>query len=481
LIENPLVRFTGKAAPQGGEAELRQAVAAAYAKPVNTSADASATQWAYTDFGVPGTVVSDTTTAKLGIRTLRFANGVMLNLKHTALEDDRVRIAVSVDGGRLLDTRVDPLGTELTGLLVAGGLGKHSLDDLQTILAGRTVGAQFSERDDRFEAGGTTTPRDLELQLQLITAFLTDPGYRPEGLGAWRQGLPAFFARLGKTPASAFSEAADAILSDNDPRFVRQPIEDYQALDFGTLKSTIGDRLKRGALEIGVVGDFDEQAVIDLVARTLGAMPQREAEPLAYDHGERQRTFTAARGVHTVTHGGEKDQALLRLVWPTADDSDWERNSELTLLATVARIMLTDTLREELGKTYGPEVGASQSDVWTGYGTFSMGAQIDIHDLEATRQAVLATINALRDKPVDADLLQRARAPLIETLDNRLKSNGGWMEYVSRAQTHADDIERFVSAKDRYLAITPEQLQALARTYLDPAQAVEFQVVPEPQ
>ncbi|MFA6218473.1 MAG: insulinase family protein [Erythrobacter sp.] len=481
LIENPLVRFTGKVAPQGGEAGLRHAVEAAYAAPVDTSAGTGVTEWAYTDFGTPGTVVADTTTAKLGIRTLRFANGVMLNLKPTELEDDRIRVEVTIDGGRLLDTRERPLGTELTGLLLAGGLGKHSLDDLQTILAGRTIGAQFSERDDRFLVEAATTPHDLDLQLQLIAALITDPGYRPEGLGAWRQSLPAFFARLNKTPGTAYSEAADAILSDKDPRFTRQPIDAYQALDFATLKAAIGDRLAQGALEIGVVGDFDEQAVIDLVARTLGAVPQREAAPRPYGQGERVRPFTAARGIHTVTHGGEKDQALLRLVWPTADDSDWDRNSRLSLLAIVARLMLTDTLREELGKTYGPEVGASQSDVWTGYGTFAMGAQIDVHDLDATREAVLATVAALRDRPIDADLLQRARQPLIETLENRLKSNGGWMEYVGRAQTHADEIERFLTARDRYLAITPEQLQQVARTYLDPAQAVEFQVVPEAQ
>lgn len=479
LIENPLIRFTGKTAPEGGEAELRAAVDTAYAMPIDTAASTAVTEWAYTDFGAPGTVVADTTTAHLGIRTLRFANGAMLNLKPTELERDRIRVDLSVDGGRLLETRENPLGTELASLLPMGGFGKHGLDELQTILAGRTIGGQFRERDDSFGLEASTTPRDLELQLQLIAAMLSDPGYRPEGLGSWRQGLPAFFARLGKTPSSAASEAANAILSDNDPRFTRQPIEAYQALNFDVLRDTIGDRLAHGAVEIGIVGDFEEQVVIDLVARTLGALPPREAAFRPYDQGERTRSFTAERRAHVITHGGEEDQALLRFIWPTTDDSDWELNSQLSLLASVARVMLTDTLREDLGKTYGPEVGGAQSSVWDGYGTFIMGGQVDVNDLEASRDAVLATVARLRDMPIEPDLLQRARQPIIETLDNRLKSNGGWIDYVDRAQSQPDDIERFVTAKDRYLAITPEQLQAVAQTYLDPAKAVEFQVVPD--
>ncbi|MBX7495534.1 insulinase family protein [Qipengyuania sp. 6B39] len=479
MLDRPIVRFTGKNAPEGGEAALRSAVTTAFARTPDPSKDAGVTQFAYTDFGTPGTVVADTTTEALGIQTLRFANGVMLNLKPTDLEDDRIRLELTVDGGGLLDTRENPLGTELTGLIAAGGLGRHSLDELQTILAGRTVGAQIAKGADSFSGTATTTERDLELQLQLLAAFLVDPGYRAEGLGTWRQGLPAFFARLGKTPSSAYAEASGAIVSDNDPRFSRQPLEAYQALDFELLRTTISDRLVNGALEIGIVGDFDKAEVIDVVARTFGALPRREAEFRPYDQGERARTFTANRTVHTITHAGEKDQALLRFVWPTADDSDWERSSRLSLLARVARLMLTDTLREELGKTYGVEVGASQSDVWDNYGTFAMGAQVDAGDIAATREALLGVLAKLRSEPIDADLLQRARQPVLESFDNRLKSNAGWLSYVDRAQSRPDDIERFLTAKDRYLAITPEQLLETAQAYLDPAQAVEFRVVPE--
>ncbi|UVI38362.1 M16 family metallopeptidase [Qipengyuania spongiae] len=478
-LDNPLIRFTGSVAPEGGEAALRAAVVEDFAAPVAEPETGDATAFAYTDFGTPGRVVADQRSAELGIRTLRFANGVMLNLKRTDLEDDRVWVRMNLDGGKMLESRDDPLAVELAPLLPSGGLGKHSRDELQTILAGRSVGGSFVAGNETFVAGAITTPRDLELQLQFLTASLTDPGYRSEGLGPWRAGLDSFFARLGKTPASALSEGLGPILSDEDPRFTRQPIEAYRALDYAQLRTEIADRLANGALEIAIVGDIDEDAAIAMVARTFGALPQREAEFRDYPGAPRTRGFTADRSLRVLTHEGEADQALVRLVWPTTDNDDWDLTSRLTLLERVARLALTEKLREELGQTYSPSADSSQSSTYEDYGTFSMQAEVDAGQLEEARQAMVETAEALRGGTIDADLVERARRPLIESLDNRLKRNAGWLAVVDRAQSRPEDTARFLGARERQLSITPAELTELARTYLAPEDAVTITVVPE--
>ncbi|MBU1756053.1 MAG: insulinase family protein, partial [Alphaproteobacteria bacterium] len=478
-LDQPLIRFSGKTAPEGGEAGLRAAVEAAFARPVAPLEDSANAQFGYTDFGAPGEVVADSRTEELDIRTIRFANGVMLNLKPTDLADDRVTVQLTIDGGRMLASRADPLAVELAGLYTAGGLGKHSRDELQSILAGRSVGASFGAGDETFAGAATTTPRDLELQLQVMAAYLTDPGYRAEGLGPWQRSLADFFARLGRTPESALSEGLGPLLSDGDPRFTRQPLEAYRALDYGRLAATIADRLESGAVELALVGDFDEEQAIAMVARTFGALPRREPAFRAYEGENRERSFTDRRETVTLTHGGEPDQAILRMVWPTAGDEDWARTSRLTLLSRVMRLALTDTLREELGQTYSPVVDSSPSDIYRGYGTFSLGAAVDVAQLDAAEQAVEETVRAMIAEGPSADMVERARQPILEGLDNRLKTNAGWMGLAARAQSQPEDIRRFLEAKERQLAITPAELQALAAEYLDPAKAVRVRVVPE--
>lgn len=477
----PLIRFSGRTAPEGGPAALKAAVHTALARAISPPEMRENVEFAYTDFGEPGTIVEDTRTPELGIRTLRFANGVMLNLKQTDLADDRVIVRLALDGGAILKTREEPLAVELTGLFASGGLGEHSRDELQSILAGRSVGASLGASSDTFVSSATTTPRDLELQLQLMTAFLTDPGYRPEGIGPWRKGLDDFFARLGRTPGSALAEALGPALSDGDPRFSRQPIEAYRALDYAALSRTLDDRLANGAIEVALVGDLDEDAAIALVGKTLGALPPREASFREYSDERRERTFTSDRSPKTVTHKGEPDQAQLMLIWPTTDAEDWDLTSRLTLLSRVMRLELTETLREELGQTYSPSASSNQSFTFPGYGTFSVGAAVSVDDVSAARTAMLETVTRIIADGPSQDTLDRARRPLIESIENRLKTNRGWMGLVDRAQSRPEDIARHLQAKERQLAITAGELQALARTYLNPENAIEFTVVPEAQ
>jgi zinc protease len=478
-LDNPLIRFQGRAAPAGGKSALRDAWNDGMALALEAGAQADATAFAYTDFGTPGEVVSDTTDERLGIRTLRFANGVMLNLKRTQLQEDRVLVQLNIDGGELLDTTENPLSTAMFNSLAVGGLGEHTLDELQTVLAGRRVGLGVNSAEDSFRMSGVTTPRDLELQLQVFTAAITDSAFRPTGEAQYYRNVEDFFARLDATPAAALSSEIGSILSDGDPRFSLQPEEDFLALTFAGLRDAVSDRLANGAIEVALVGDFEAQEAIDLVAATLGTLPQREAGFGDYEE-TRQRAFTQDRSVRTLYHKGQPDQAMVVMVWPTRDDSDHVENLQLEVLERVLQLEVTDVLREELGQTYSPGVDANQSAIYPGYGTFDMSAQVDTGQLDAARDAMLSALETLRSAPVDEDMLLRARQPMLEAYDNALDTNNGWMGLVDRAQTQPERVDRFLAGEERLRAITPEDTHAMAVRFLDPAQRVEIRVLPEP-
>lgn len=477
-LKSPLIRWQGRTAPKEGEAALRKTWEKATRSKAPAGEIPNPTPFAYTDFGTPGTVVADSTEPLYSIRTIRFANGVRLNLKRTDLAKDRVDIRLNLDGGELLDTKANPLATEMTSVLARGGLGKHSEDDLQTLLAGRSVAIGLGAGGDTFDTSVTTTPRDLPLQLQLFTAMLTDPGYRPEGETVYRQNNANFFARLRSSPGAALSNAIGGILSSNDPRFTLQPQDSYAALSYASLRDAISDRLNNGALEIAIVGDFDEAATIAAVAQTFGALPTREADFRPYPT-ERQRAFTNQRGLTIVRHTGEANQAIVRYVWPTRDDRDPEEAMAFALLSEVAQIEVLDTVREKLGKAYSPGASSSLSRVWTGYGTFAVAASVDLADVADARAALDETLRNLAVAPVDADIIQRARAPMLERIDNALKSNGGWMNLAERAQTEPDRLVRAKSARARLEKLTAADLQALAKRYLSVEKAVQIVVLPE--
>jgi zinc protease len=180
-----------------------------------------------------------------------------------------------------------------------------------------------------------------------------------------------------------------------------------------------------------------------------------------------------------VRHSGPADQAMVRMSWPTEDDSNFDDVMKLELLQRVMDVELTDTLREELGQTYSPGVSAEESRTWHGYGTFNIIASVATGDVDAARKAMLETVRKLITQPVDADTLLRARQPLLEAYDNALKTNGGWMAYAASAQREPDRIVRFTQGKRIAEAITPADLQAMAAKYLDPDKRLEIDVLPK--
>jgi len=477
---DPLIRFSGRAAPEGGAETIRAAWDAAMKAEIAKPEFAEVAEFGYTDFGPAGEVASDKVDDRLGIRTVTFANGVRLNLKKTDINKDRIRVRLGLDGGQLLSTSEDPLLTALVGTLPAGGLGKHSQDELATILAGKRVSVNIDAGSDRFLMGASTIPQDLQLQMQLMAAAITDPGYRKEAEQRYAKSIQDFFATLDATPGRALSNALGGILSDNDPRFTLQSKEAYSARNFVQLKEDISDRLAKGAIEIALVGDLDEEAAIAAVASTLGALPMREAEFLERKEA-RQRSFTADRSQRVLAHTGEPDQALIRMTWPTVDDSDLTEALRLSLLSRIVRIKLQEILREELGQAYSPSAGSSPSRVFDNYGTFALSASVDLEQVEPARAAIAKMLAELAAKQLDDDTLNRARKPALESYENRLKTLGGLMGLTGRAQSEPERIDRFFAAPDTLSAFTGADMQKAAQQYLTKDEAVEILVLPKEQ
>lgn len=464
-LSAPLVRVTAKqpieGAPDAILAELEVSQKAAVTPPVATKAAA----FAYTDFGTPGLVVSDERVADLGIRRIRFANNVMLNIKQTDFKKDNVLLSVRVDGGDLLETRDDPTRVALAGSLYVGGLAAHSFDDLRTILAGTTVDAAFGSGTDAFGGTAQVSPADFRLQADLMAAFVTHPGYRADGLALIRRYLPQQYAANDATPGAVMGRDVDAILANDDPREQTPPLTIMMGLDWDGLKPAIADSLAHGAIEIGVVGDIDEQAAINAIAATFGALPERRA---SFDPRivARKREFATNHSPRTLIHTGPADQAELRVYWPARDDSDLREAMELNLLAKVMQLKLTAELRERLGESYSPGAGADLSDDFPGFGYLVAASNVDYKDLVTTQASIFAIAKSLRDEPVDADTLDRARKPLIEAMVKARRENGYWLRYVAQATTHADRLDRSRYGIAEVEAATPAKLEALAKHYL---------------
>jgi zinc protease len=475
----PTVVHVSTKQPVPGENETIAAVLAqSAAVAVTAPVEEAEVQWAYGEWGAPGQIVADETIADLGIRTVRFANGLQLNLKLTDFEPGKVFYSMRVGGG-LARFPKDREGLRELLPVVASidGLEKHNVDELRRVLAGKVVSNPFDGEINALVADGQTTPADLRLQLDLLGARLTATGWRPESAAQLAGIGPVWVEQIKADPLGVMSLGLGSIVAGEDGRFGLENPDALAQVGLDDLRAVIAPQLEEGAVAIGLVGDFDPDAAIGAVAATLGALPPRpvRTETLA---GTEPVQFTADRTPRVMTHKGAADQGVMVLAWPTTDASDQRDQYARNLLAAVMSLRLTEKLREELGATYSPEAFSYTQANLKGFGYFAAYATVPPEAMDETAAAIRDIAAELAAQPPAAALFERARNPIRANYERAETQNGGWLAMVAEAQSNPSLMDRWRKRLATLDAITPADVQAAAQRYLAGGVPVELRVMP---
>ena len=149
----------------------------------------------------------------------------------------------------------------------------------------------------------------------------------------------------------------------------------------------------------------------------------------------------------------------------------------MDLLGDTLDVMLTDKVRETLCDSYGVSLQNVMSDVFPGFGYLSASAIVAPDKIDEVQKAIAETVAELRDKPVDADILARARNPELDKMDRQMRENGFWLGALSKSQSEPDRLDRIRQRKALLQSITAADLQKLAQEYLQPGRLQTARIV----
>lgn len=474
----PQIFVAGPMHPADGRGEILAAYRASAAVPVAAPAERTEASFAYTDFGPPSAVAERAEIAGLDIARVKFANGVVLYVKRTPFEAGRVRVAVRFGSGRIGMPPDKPgLDMLVRQAFVDGGLGRHTIDEIDRILASRQVGVDVIVGETGISLVGRTTPADLALQLDLFAAYLLDPAYRPEALTRFKERIGATYAALEAEPDGLVSGPVERLIRGGDPRFGVAPRADTEQRTLDELRAWLGPMLRDGPLQVSIVGDIDPDQAIAEVARTFGALPDRGA---VAEPAPPVLTLPQVTEPVRFTHHGKPDRALAMVYWPTTGHTDPRTGIGLELMADILSDRLLQEVREREGATYSPEADSLQSLALPGYGYLAAAIDVGPPDAERIVELIRATGTQMRAGGITADEFERALQPRLAQARSQLQSNEYWLYSVMFGA------ERFPQVLDEartMLADTQAQtlaeVQALATRYLDPTRAVPVLILPQ--
>jgi len=471
----------GAQAPERLAALLEQSRKAKPERP----ADLAQAPFAYpSDAAVAGAVAHTAWIEDLECRTVRFENGVQLNFKRTDFKERQILLQARVGEGTLAfgDENLITVGVAANGLDGAG-LEAHSEEELRRILAGRQVGWTAGLDADHFSFSGDCTAEDLLLQFELLAARLRHPGWREDGLQPFLKQLPLIeqFLRTNHL-GPLLAEFLPAYFAGNprlgvfDNLSALPPVAEMATVTMAAARPLIEAQYGDGPIELTVIGDADEEAVIAAAARTVGTLPPRRA-PRAHD--DRRQTPALPLGMTMEREIDSSDsRAQIFLFFPLTDGMDPVRRRQLAFLGMVADDRLRVEVRERLGAAYSPGAVSDLSRVFPGFGLLMMNASADPEKVAALVAACREVAAQLAANGVTEEEVARLRGPVLNQVRDQRRTNEYWLRELGQAQSDPESLQNPRTVLTFYENLDLEALNALAAKYLLPERSSLLVVKP---
>ncbi len=475
----PAIYVTGTVPVEGGETALLAGYRHANAQPVSAPETRQAQAWPYTDFGPAGRVVERRELGEgIDATAIRFANGVRLTVKPTDFADNEILVQVRTGDGRANFPAEGPSPQWAIGTgFVMGGLRQIGFQEMRDVLADRSIGVNTALHDDSFTLTGRTRPEDFETQMQVLAAYVSEPGWNGSGWNRIRANAATTHSRYEATPGGIYERDGALLVHDGDRRWATPSLAEMQASSIDDIRALLEHSLAREPIEVVVVGDISVDEAIARTAATFGALPARipETDPLPPP-----RFPAGTPEPIRLTHSGRADQGLAMVAWPTGGLlADPAQSRALGVLVAIYRLRLQERIREEQGTTYSPVANQVVSDQFDTFGFVFGRIEAPPAALAGFIQDAEEIARDLVENPVSADELERARRPMIEGLQRSRVSNLSWGVWLPRIHDDPRVSAAIRSHLADYEAVTPASLQATARRYLRPDTAWKLVIVPE--
>lgn len=469
------------------EAAIRNTLSESRAQPLVAPEPIVTEAFAYTDHGPAGAVISDVYLDDVDARLVTFDNNVVLAVKQTDFEEDRVTIRVDFGDGSLSSpSRNEGLRRMALAVMKESGFEEHTPDELRRMMAGRLVATtSFSNRDDadRFSLIAQTVPDDFRLQLDVFTAQLSDQAFSEKARQNHIDKLKAWYPRHDMTVDGVFSKEVKRLIY-NDTRFGFDSEEQFYEPTLAEVEAWIRPELERGPAQITIIGDIDPDVVIQSVSETLATLPDRKAVTAPdSDHVAEMRTvaFPAPGDEPTVYyHRGDDNQSQLRLYWPAGDGMDPAYSRRLSVLRAVLRNRLVKEIREGEATTYSPGAGSLASTVFDDFGYVVAVLSLKPEDVDAMSAKVQTIAADLAAGNISEDEFNRALKPVVERIDSREETNGYWLSILSDAHDGARGLISHRTRRADYETMSVEDIRALANTVFDPSAMLDVRIIPNP-
>jgi zinc protease len=425
-----------------------------------------------------GAIASREVVEDLGITRIRLDNGIHINLKRTNYKTNEVLANLIFGHGKSAEPETLPGLSMLAEATVnESGLGAMDTDELKRALTGKSTYVDFRITESHFNIFGETISGELPLLFQLIYAHIIDPGFRPDALTLARERLHQEYQSFSRSIEGMMRIKGLGLLAGGDSRFGMPPFEKLQAIRLDDIRNWIAPQLESAPLELSVVGDVDENEVIELARRYLGSLPERKRDP---ENPRVDLPYLPTGKINRIDVETQIPKAMVVAAWSTEDFWEISRTRRLSVLADVFSERLRQRIREKLGASYSPYAFNRASRAYTEYGVFQAYVNVAPDQTDTVLTEIKTIAGDLARNQITADELMRVVDPILTSIKELRQTNGYWLNSVMTGSVrHPQQFEWARSFQGDYASVTVEEIASLAATYLTDERASAIIIQPK--
>jgi len=392
-------------------------------------------------FPETGVVISRDKVASNSINRLLYKNGVRLNFQQRTEEVDDIKIIVKIQSD--LPEIIDRYGfiSEQVNVLSQSDIKGANKEDIDKALVGKKIEFNASFGRGKIELSSSTRPEDLSASLGFLATFISEVDlnskYHAEALDIYiaQSDIDSEGSAL-----TAGSYKIHYVYADNSSTFSSYRSGATPAeMD---VRRDIQNIFDSGAIEVGVVGDFEPELLEQGFAKSLGALPVRkpkEPAPIYQTHD----IGLINPGLSTITYNGTKEQMALFYCWPRVESKTVEDDMYWRLSIELMRNRINESLRETFGLIYAPISFKQSNPVFPDAQYSCFGVQIEPDAELQAHMGLMGLVAEFKSLPIMRKELDRAIEPL-KTYYRKNNDLNHWRVWgVAEAYSAPDRIDEF--------------------------------------
>ncbi len=428
----------------------------------------------------PGKITKETTNDKVGFTEWTLSNGVHVVVKPTDFEKDSVAIEGSSPGGEaVVDDKQYASARFADDAVDVGGLGDLDVESLGKVLAGKQVQVRtgIGVTTESIHASGSA--HDLETLMQLVYLRMAQPRKDPAQFKVWQANITNQLTDAMRSPEFQFHREALAAQWKSNPRYLPPDPADIAKIDLDKAFAFYQDRFGDASdFTFVIVGTVDLAKLRPLVETYLASLPAKGRHEKEQDRKIRK----VAGVVKKEWKLGTEPKAAVEIDFHGEEPWTRDKDRDMYILGQVLAIRLREEMREEKGGVYGVGAGGFITRRPDQERSFTIQFGCDPKRVDELIKVAFDEIGQLASGKTDPahlqEMLDKTKEIFTRTRETQMRQNGFWVGWLESSFRFGDDPAIVLDPAPMLARMTPANVKAAAKRYLDGKQYFQAVMVP---